>query len=497
MGLVRRLTIALLIPIGLVFALDTFLTVRSELVLLNTDMSRDDALLARDLADAVEAVWSARGEAAAYDLVQRWDAERTGVETRIVLLDAAPGTPGAPDVAVPATGVGRSAGTTLQLSAANGGDSRLFTYVAMETPGAHPAALELAEPLSHARAHLAARLPRKLATVAAMVLLCGVVAWRVGLRIVGEPVHALIDKARRIGSGDFSAPIVLPGRSELSDLARETNAMAAQLDAFARKLVGESAARIAALEQLRHADRLTTVGKLASGLAHELGTPLNVVSGHAQMIATGETRDPDEIERAARVIGDQAERMARIVRQLLDFARRSGGRHSEADVGKLARDTALLLAPLALKHGVRVAGPDPAARLTAWVDAHQLQQVLTNLVMNAVQASQPGGAVSVRVTERDVVETPSARHRAGRYVVLEVEDQGRGIPADQLPAIFDPFFTTKPVGEGTGLGLAVVYGIVEEHGGWVAVETEPGKGSCFSVLVPAGDVDEPSSPDRR
>jgi signal transduction histidine kinase len=489
MRLVRRLTLLLLIPIGLVFALDTVLTLRADVALLDSDMRQDDAVLGRDLADAVEQVWSVRGEAAAFDLVDRWDAEHTGVETRIVLLDAAAGAPHAPRASV-AGDVVENAHKPVQVTVTRGDESLLFTYVSL-SGGARPSALELSEPFSRARDHFARHVPGKLATVLALVLLCGVVAWRVGVRVVGEPVAALVEKARRIGAGDFSAPIELPDRGEFSVLAKETNAMAAALDASARRLAGESAARIAALEQLRHADRLTTVGKLASGLAHELGTPLNVVSGHAQMILTGETREPSELEHAARVIVDQAGRMARIVRQLLDFARRSGGRREPADVARLVRETVALLGPLAWKRGVRLAAPDGSATVPARVDADQLQQVITNLVMNAVQASEKGSVVSIRVSARDVAQTPSPRHRPGRHAVLEVEDQGHGIPAEQLPAIFDPFFTTKPLGEGTGLGLAVVYGIVEEHGGWVEVTSEPDEGSCFAIFVPVGEADEP------
>jgi two-component system, NtrC family, sensor kinase len=496
MRLVRRLTLLLLLPIGLVFALDTALTLRSELALLDSDMRQDDAVLGRDLADAVEQVWSARGETAAFDLVDRWDAEHTGVETRIVLLDAGAGAAHAPRTSVAADVVER-ASKPVQLAVTRGEDSLLYTYVVLNEGGARPSALELSEPFSRARDHFARHVPGKLATVLALVLLCGVVAWRVGVRVVGEPVAALADKARRIGAGDFSAPIDLPGRDEFSVLAHETNAMAAALEVSARRLAGESAARIAALEQLRHADRLTTVGKLASGLAHELGTPLNVVSGHAQMILTGETRDAAELEHAAHVIVDQAGRMTRIVRQLLDFARRSAARREPADVAKLARDTVAMLGSLAWKRGVRLAGPDAAATAPARVDAEQLQQVITNLVMNAVQASRKGGVVSIRVSARDVAVTPSPRHPPGSHVVIEVEDQGHGVPPDLLPAIFDPFFTTKPLGEGTGLGLAVVYGIVEEHGGWVDVTSEPDKGSCFAVFVPVGEADEPSNPDRR
>jgi signal transduction histidine kinase len=195
------------------------------------------------------------------------------------------------------------------------------------------------------------------------------------------------------------------------------------------------------------------------------------------------------------VIGDQAARMTRIVRQLLDFARHRSGAPAEANLSKLANETVALLEPLARKRRVRIAcAADP---LVVRVDAAQIQQAVTNLVMNAIQASHPESIVEIRVGMREVATPPDPGSRPGRYAVLEVEDQGEGIPAESLPAIFDPFFTTKPVGEGTGLGLAIVYGIVREHGGWIEVRSEPGHGSCFSAFMPTGGVDEPTNPDRR
>jgi len=312
---------------------------------------------------------------------------------------------------------------------------------------------------------------------------------------VGRPIHGLVEKARRIGAGDFSKPLVLRQRDELSQLAGEMNAMAEHLDAAVHRIAAESSARIAAVEQLRHADRLTTVGKLASGIAHELGTPLNVVSGRAQMILAGEVADPDEVAKVARIVVEQVERMTRIVRQLLDFSRSRSPEKRPTDVVQLARQTAALLEPLAARHDVELRCIDPPAPLGVSVDPGQIQQALTNLVVNAIQATPPGGHVRIRVETQDLAPDPAGGHRPGPHAVLEVEDDGEGIPAERLAAIFDPFFTTKPVGEGTGLGLSVAYGIAQEHGGWIDVRSDPGRGSCFCIWLPRGD--DGADPDRR
>ena len=492
MRLVRRLTIYLLIPIGLVFALDTMLTLRSDLALLDLDMRRDDATLERQLAIAVEQVWREHGEPAAVDLVARFRAAETELDTRIVFLDDEAGVPAAPEAVESLV----RDGSTLQLRAKRGAEQRLFTYLRLATPESRRAALEISEPVSQERDHLATRIPKKLITAVVMLLLCAGLAGAVGVHVVGRPIDMLIEKARRIGQGDFSTPISLTSRDELSALAREMNAMAETLEAARRRLEDESAARIKAIEQLRHADRLTSVGRLASGLAHELGTPLNIVSGRAQMIATGESGEREEVERAARVIGEQVNRMTRIVRQLLGFARQQSGARIEADLSKLARETVAFLEPLARARSVRISCAADR-ELVVRVDAAQIQQALTNLVMNAIQASHPDDSIEVRVELREVATPPGPGHEPGRYAVFEVEDHGEGIRADVLPAIFDPFFTTKPVGEGTGLGLAIVYGILEEQDGWIEVRSEAGCGSCFSAFVPAGGADEPSNPDRR
>jgi signal transduction histidine kinase len=305
----------------------------------------------------------------------------------------------------------------------------------------------------------------------------------VGVRVVGRPIQALVAKARRIARRDFGTPLRLHPESELAMLAREMNDMAASLDAASREIQEQTAARVAAQEQLRHADRLTTVGKLASGLAHELGTPLNVVSGRAKMIASGEAADADEVAECARVIAAQADRMAELVRGLLGFARRRSGAKRSIDLVALVRQTLALLVPLGAKRGVEVLGELPEAPMMVHADPPQLQQALMNLVMNALQASPSGKRVRVSVsTARD--ELPALARTAGPFALIAVEDEGEGIAPELIEQVFDPFFTTKPPGEGTGLGLAVAYGIAQDHAGWIDVESEPQRGSRFRIGLP-------------
>jgi signal transduction histidine kinase len=243
------------------------------------------------------------------------------------------------------------------------------------------------------------------------------------------------------------------------------------IDTMKQRLATEAALRKEALTQLRHADRLTTVGRLAAGLAHELGTPLNVVMGKASLISSGRMIG-DDAKKSAVVIEQQADRMTAIIRHLLDFARRGGTSRKRTSLRSLAEETTELLRPLASRTKVTFVCEGDAA--PASVNRGEMQQVLSNLLTNAIHAMPRGG--TVRVTT--AVE--------GDKSVLRVVDRGDGIPLAVLPRIFDPFFTTKDVGQGTGLGLSVVHGIVDDHGGTIEVDSEVGRGTTFTICFPSG-----------
>ena len=155
------------------------------------------------------------------------------------------------------------------------------------------------------------------------------------------------------------------------------------------------------------------------------------------------------------------------------------------DLVRLVKDTLVLLRPLAEKRSVSL-DLDGDAEVTVCVDAGQIQQVATNLVVNAIQSMQAKGVVKVTVARERARPPPEHGGPESAYVCLRVRDQGEGIQAKDIPHIFEPFFTTKDVGEGSGLGLSVTYGIVQEHGGWIAVESAPTMGSTFSVYLPSG-----------
>ena len=264
--------------------------------------------------------------------------------------------------------------------------------------------------------------------------------------------------------------------------------IAALVDALRRRVMRESYERRLAVDQLRHADRLNTIGMLAAGIAHELGTSLNIVLGQAQLIESGRAIGEDA-KVSARSIISRSERMSAIIRQLLDFGRRSGKGRRRAKLIDLAADTANLLGKMARDHKVRIEVVPTEADTTVFVNVSEIEQVVSNLVVNAIQSMPRGG----RVVVSGGLEDHPTLSKDISCTWLSIEDEGEGIVSEHIEHIFDPFFTTKPVGEGTGLGLSVAYGIVADHGGWFTVNSKPGKGSRFAIHFPTQPLSGDSS----
>lgn len=362
-------------------------------------------------------------------------------------------------------------------------EDALLTYVPLHAPGL---AIELAEP--HAIGEVLAQVGWRslLLQASALTALAGFITFVLVRWLVGVPLEQLSQLARRIGAGELSArATVRPGRDEVAILAREMNGMGERLEQARRSLEELDAERVAALEQLRHADRLRTVGQIASTLAHELGTPLNVVSGHARLIEQ-DAGSEELVRSSARAILEQTTRMARIIKDVLGLSRRRGARADLHDLSEIAERATRMLEPLTRKQGVHIqVRVHQRARVRA--DGQQLLQVLTNLLTNAMQATPKGGEVRIAVDQRQADPPLGVHAKPGTYACVAVIDAGVGIASEDVPHLFEPFFTRRD--DGTGLGLVVVEGIVKEHKGWVEVRSSPGKGSRFEVYLPATSED--------
>jgi signal transduction histidine kinase len=334
---------------------------------------------------------------------------------------------------------------------------RMTVYVPVRAAAGERRVIAVSEPLDFESDIVSAIARERVIESLALLALVTVLALGVGALVVGRPVKALVAHARRVAAGDLTARVTLGGRDELSLLACEMNGMTAEL-ATAR-------------EQLRHADRLRTIGELASGIAHDMGTPLNVVSGRAKLIARGDL-EPAEVQGSAEIIRQQADRIVATIRQLLDFARRDTASRAAVPLAETARSVARILASLAKEAGVTIVveGEDD---VETEGNVAEIEQLVTNLVVNAVHASPQGSEVRVRV----------AREAGGARI--DVIDRGHGIAPEDREHVFEPFFTTKRAGEGTGLGLSIVAEIARAHGGAVALESTPGAGTTFTLRLPA------------
>lgn len=234
-------------------------------------------------------------------------------------------------------------------------------------------------------------------------------------------------------------------------------------------------------EQLRHADRLATIGQLAAGVAHELNEPLGAILGFAQLarqsagLADQAARDVDKILAAALHARE-------VVRKLMLFARQTPPRKGRFSLNELVEEGLYFLESRCERSGIVLERQVDPALSPITADRGQMQQVLVNLAVNAVQAMPGGGTLTLRT-----------RQDAG-HVFLVVEDTGVGMTEEVRSQLFVPFFTTKEVGQGTGLGLSVVHGIVSAHGGGVNVESRPGKGSRFEIRLPLDSVTEDGGP---
>ena len=242
--------------------------------------------------------------------------------------------------------------------------------------------------------------------------------------------------------------------------------------------------------QLLQAEKMAALGQTISGVAHELNNPLATILSWAERLSQRSTLD-DSVRRGLETILGESERAARIVRNLLTFARKRQTTRAMVDVNQVVRETLALRAYEQRVTNVMVIDALAAGLPQVFADGHQIQQVLLNLVINAEQAmlSANGRGVLVVRTWHDPEQ---------EAVVLEINDDGPGIPDEVQPKIFDPFFTTKEVGKGTGLGLTVAYAIVQEHGGRIRLESHRGHGASFYVELPVtGAKLPPSAPRRR
>ncbi len=335
-------------------------------------------------------------------------------------------------------------------------------------------------------------------------------------RALVRPLDRLSSAANAIAGGDFRQKVGAARRNEIGALGRAFNLMTDRLRESSDRIeeqiehLEEANAELArAQADLVRSEKLASVGRLAAGVAHEVGNPLSSILGLTDILLKGGGTGfklPNEAREHAAQIRKETERIHRIIRRLLDFSRPSKAEILEVSVNDVVQETLALTAPMADLREVSVRLDLDRSAPKAMTDPALLQQALMNLIVNAGQAMPDGGTLSIasraivfkgaeRSSARRADDPPAADYGARRQpgsglrpgdaaVELVVADTGHGIPPELLPHVFDPFVTTKEPGRGTGLGLAVVYSIVDMLQGKVRVRSDAGKGAVFTLVLP-------------
>ena len=271
------------------------------------------------------------------------------------------------------------------------------------------------------------------------------------------------------------------GRVMQDDAARRISVLGVSIDVTEQTLLET---------QLRHAQKMDAVGQLAGGIAHDFNNLLTAIIGHGNLLL-GEMKESDPAREDVVEMLKAADSATDLTRQLLAFSRRQVLEPQVIDLNEAVENTRNLLRRLIGERIDLVTALDAGTPFVR-VDPGQLQQVLVNLAVNASDAMPGGGRLTIETANIDFTDT---HHRGdegiapGRYVMVAVSDTGSGMDAETREHLFEPFFTTKPVGKGTGLGLATVFGIVKQSGGYIYVYSEVGHGSTFKVFLPATNVD--------
>lgn len=341
-------------------------------------------------------------------------------------------------------------------------------------------AVTVVRPLDELKRELAAGLRRALVSTGAVVVAITVLSFLLGSAYIGRPLGRLAGGMRRVREGDLSLALDENRRDEIGQVVAEFDAMVKELAEARRRLQEEATARRGVEHALQEADKLVTVGQLSAGLAHEIGSPLQILNGRARALQAN-PGDAVATARVAAILVEQSDRIARIVEQLLRFARRRTASVGPVDVvGSIRAVLELLEVEVGQRRlSVRLqVGPSlPVFR----GDGDHLQQIALNLIRNAVAATDVGGAVNIRLESGHVASPDGGQVDSLRLIVT---DTGRGIRAEHRDRLFQPFFTTNVETGGTGLGLSVVNTLVSDYGGTVRATSEEGKGSSFTVELP-------------
>ncbi len=334
------------------------------------------------------------------------------------------------------------------------------------------------------------------------VVLMGALIFLFTSHFVSRPIRKLVAGTRAVAAMQLDRPIVIDTSQELGELSHSFNVMRERLMSAMNdlnKLTADLETKVeqrtqqlkAAHQKLLQTDRLASLGQLSASVAHEINNPLSGVLNLSMLMqrilkddGIPRERIPEYRKYLSQVVNETS-RVGRIVSDLLAFSRRSKPQTTMADLNSIIRTTMSLVSHKLSLANVTVQESLQEDLPALRCDGSQIQQVVMNLVMNAAEATSIREGGAVRISTRVSGDRSS--------IVMEVQDDGEGIPPENLVKIFDPFFTTKGEGKGVGLGLAVVYGVINAHGGDIEVESTVGKGTTFRVVLPIGGKGDPAT----
>lgn len=305
--------------------------------------------------------------------------------------------------------------------------------------------------------------------------------------IVTKPISQLIHGMKKLSEGDLSYRINIKTKDEIGLLAQSFNSMAEEIQQYRQRMENwtktleneiqkKTAEIVRAQEQLVNAEKLASLGRMAAGVAHELNSPLTGILTFAHLIKNRIPPENRQDIEDINVIIEQAERCSKIVRGLLGFSRRAESEKVKTNINDLIENTLSMVKNQSKFYNIKFninLGQDLPEVL---IDSNQIQQVFLNLLLNAADAMEDKGEITIA--------TRMAEGNGRRFIEIEFTDTGPGIPESIKDKIFEPFFTTKPTGKGTGLGLSVCYGIIKKHKGEIFVKSEYGHGASFFVRLP-------------
>jgi signal transduction histidine kinase len=486
MSIIYKLTLSMFALSLLVFGIYGTYQLRTESQNLNDDVKQETRLLAYSLLVSVENALRDRQAEDVQELLQQLERLKPSIDVRIYIQNRTIIRSGAESLIWP------EYVEYALFRAALEGEIKQFYF-----PADNPDFLVLSLPFDKS----SATMPGNLAVVRSLqkmkndlnktkisillsfisfVLFTSLLCFVLGHVYISRPLHEL-RQAMLAFRNSTKPPDLLPvkGSDELASVRQEFNRMTAELFSAYRRLDDETQQRRRLQRALERADKMITIGQLSAGLAHEIGSPLQIINGRARALANG-SEDTQEVQRIANILVDQTDRITRIVQRLLEFSPRQASEPVLCDVTQAIAEVIDMLGFEAHRQGVIMTYTHTETLPLLLINKDGIQQIVLNLLSNALAAIVGSGSIAIDLSRNFIVyadkEIPALR--------LAVSDTGAGIAPEHLPHLFEPYFTTRGKQGGTGLGLAVVKTLAAEMGGTVVAETEFGRGSRFIVQLP-------------